>query len=31
MYIICGAVMNGYVPNYMNVTEAELNSIYFNN
>jgi hypothetical protein len=21
MYIICGAVMHGYVPNYMNITE----------
>ena len=29
MYIICGAVMHGYVPNYMNITEKELNSNYW--
>jgi hypothetical protein len=26
MYIICGAVMHGFVPNYMNITQQELNS-----
>jgi hypothetical protein len=26
MYIICGAVMHGFVPDYMNITQQELNS-----
>ena len=26
MYIVCGAVMHGFVPNYMDITEKELNS-----
>lgn len=29
MYVVCGAVMHGYVPNYMNITEEQLNSNHF--